>query len=304
MIVLIIGLGSIAAKHIQAIQALFDNVQIIALRSDKNAVDTPSVKSIFSLDELTLKPDFIIISNPTHKHYETIEQCVTIGAPLMIEKPVLENTEGYEKLSEKIKKANLLTYVACNLRFHPALNFLNTYLQSNKRAINEVNIYCGSYLPDWRPNRNFREIYSANVEMGGGVHLDLIHEIDYCLWLFGKPLAYSRVKTNKSSLNISAVDYAHYSLEYATFFANITLNYYRKDAKRQIEILFEEETWTVDLLKCHIVNDKGSIVFEDDFNILNTYKEQIHYFTNSINANVPLMNNFEEAIRTLNVCIN
>ena len=49
-----------------------------------------------------------------------------------------------------------------------------------------VNIYAGSYLPQWRKNSNYIKSYSAFKNKGGGVELDLSHEIDYVTWLFGK----------------------------------------------------------------------------------------------------------------------
>ncbi len=190
------------------------------------------------------------------------------------------------------------------MRFHPALQFIKHNFKLKAGRIQEINIYCGSYLPDWRPNRNFREIYSANKEMGGGVHLDLIHEIDYCVWLFGEPINHNSIKSSKSSLAISAIDYAHYNFEYLEFYANITLNYYRKNPKRVIEILFEDETWYVDLLNSTIKNDRDEIVFKTDFDIMDTYIEQLKYFINHIKHSKPMMNDFNEALKILQITLN
>ena len=43
-----------------------------------------------------------------------------------------------------------------------------------------------SYLPDWHPYENYKESYAAKKELGGGVVLTSIHELDYLYWLFGK----------------------------------------------------------------------------------------------------------------------
>lgn len=301
MKILIIGLGSIARKHLYAIQQLLPNAQVSALRYKKTNDSYPNINNIYDISELSEKPDFIIISNPTNKHYETIEKCIAVGCPLMIEKPVLENTNGYEKLLDMINKNNIITYIACNLRFHPAIQYLRSELEVNLRRINEVNIYCGSYLPKWRPERDFRLIYSANAEMGGGVHLDLIHEIDICLWLFGTPTNTQSVKKSNSSLNISAIDYAHYYLVYDKFCATITLNYFRQEPKRQIEVVFDDGTLIVDLLKCSVMDGQGNGVFQSNADILPTYVNQLAYFIDSISTNTKMMNDFEEAIKTLKI---
>lgn len=301
MNILIIGLGSIAQKHIQAIHNLFPDASITALRSSINAVTTEGVHNIYTLEELKGKPDFVLISNPTNLHAQAIQQCIQLGVPMFIEKPLFDTLSNKDLLIQQVADAGVITYVACNLRFHPAIRFLKEQMV-NKR-INEVNIYCGSYLPDWRPGRDFRTIYSANAEMGGGVHLDLIHEIDYCYWIFGKPKHTHAIRRNTSHLDISAVDYAHYSLTYEGFVANITLNYFRKDTKRTVEILTDESTWILDLPKCEITDHKGNLIFKEEYKIVDTYTDQIKYFTNHIQQHQQPMNSIHEANEVLNICL-
>jgi len=221
----------------------------------------------------------------------------------MIEKPVLNTLKDSESISGEIDDRGIITYVACNLRFHPAICFLKENLRPAEKKINEVNIYCGSYLPDWRPGRDFRTLYSADESKGGGVHLDLIHEIDYCIWIFGFPQKTSSVKTKNSTLAINAIDYAHYLFEYADFTASITLNYFRKDSKRQIEILFEDGTWTVDLIKSTIVDDNQKIIFESELRMKNTYKMQLEYFIKQVNNKRQPMNDFKEALNVLEIAL-
>ncbi|MHA3787243.1 Gfo/Idh/MocA family protein [Flavobacterium hauense] len=304
MKILIIGLGSIAAKHINALKGIDVNADIYALRSSADAETIEGVINIYDLNDLKEEVDFAIISNPSNLHYATIETLSNKGIDLFIEKPPVSSLNNVESLIKKLEDNNTVNYVACNLRFHPCIQFLKNEMENNQgKRINEVNVYCGSYLPEWRPGKDFRTIYSSRPEMGGGVHLDLFHEFDYTYWLFGKPENVTSIRRNKSSLEIPACDYANYILEYEHFVANITLNYYRRDTKRTIEILFDDETWLVDLIKNRITGKNGREIFSgDDFNVLQTYTSQMDYFINSLENSKKQMNTFAESIEVLKIC--
>jgi predicted dehydrogenase len=302
--ILIIGLGSISKKHIAAIRELQWDAAIYALRSSKNAEIYRDIRNIYSLDELTVKPDFVIISNPTRMHEESILGSLRFNCPLFIEKPVLSSLSNASSIISAIENKKIISYIACNMRFHPALQFIKKYLQDTLLEINEVNIYCGSYLPEWRPEQNFRENYSSASDMGGGVHLDLIHELDYCMWLFGQPSDVRSFKRNTSTLAIDAVDCAYFHLAYPAFTANISLNYYRRDPKREIEIITSEDTIEVDLLNCRILKKiTGEILFEEVFTMAETYIAQLAYFKDHICQNKHPMNGIEESVATLKIAM-
>ncbi|MBF4517626.1 Gfo/Idh/MocA family oxidoreductase [Flavobacterium sp. ANB] len=306
MNVLIIGLGSIAKKHIIALKAINSSVKLYALRSRLDAENIDEITNIYNLDKLNVVFDFAIISNPTSLHSEYIKLLSDKEINLFIEKPPVSSLDEVDYLIGKIQEKNIKSYVACNLRFHPCINFIKEFLTKNKtKIVNEVSVYCGSYLPDWRPGKDFRTIYSANPEMGGGVHLDLFHELDYIHWLFGTPIKTQTIKRNVSSLNIKAIDYANYILEFESFTANIVLNYYRRDPKRTIEILFEDETITIDLIRNRILNSKEEILFESkNFNMIDTYTNQMEFFIESLNNKQEQMNTFSESIEVLKICLN
>jgi len=304
LIILIVGLGSIAKKHIAAILELIPQAEIYALRSNKHAEIYPNVTNISHRDELNVQPDFIIVSNPTKDHEAAILESLGSNCPIFIEKPVLSDLDNVSYLKEQIAVRKTMTYVACNLRFHPVIEFLKDYLERSCPRINEVNIYCGSFLPEWRPDRNYLRTYSANVSMGGGVHLDLIHEIDYCTWLFGKPFSVNSVKRNVSSLGIDAIDFANYQLFYERFTVGINLNYYRKDSKRYIEIVTEDYTLTADLLTGNVTkNFPQEILFVNPLQIRDTYIQQMKYFIDHMIAKQPPMNDFNEAVEVLKLAL-
>lgn len=298
----IIGLGSIATKHIHALKIIDKNVEIFALRSQQNANIVEGVQNITELSDVK-NLDFVIISNPTSLHYDTVKMVAEYGLPMIIEKPAFYDWSGVRELQLFINEKKIFTYVACNLRFHPCLQFLKQKLTEIVQ-VNEVNIYCGSYLPDWRPNRAYREVYSAKKELGGGVHLDLFHEIDYACWIFGFPQQWNTYTSSNSTLEINAPDYANYLLNYHNFNINIVLNYYRKKPKRTLEVLFENETWEINLLKNTIINDRDEVIFEaPKFAIMETYVEQIKYFLHELSLSRTPMNDINETIKILEICL-
>jgi predicted dehydrogenase len=304
MNVLIVGLGSIAQKHIYALK-LIGNFTIYALRNNLQAKSEEGIINIFDLNELNIPIEFAIISNPTHLHATYISLLAKMGIPLFIEKPAIASLKDADAVMKVVTDQNLLTYVACNLRFHPCLTYLKELITPKTLAqINEVNVYCGSYLPDWRPGKDFKTIYSANPEMGGGVHLDLFHELDYTHWIFGQPLHSHVYKTNTSSLGIKAYDYANYTLAYDKFTASIILNYYRRTPKRTIEILLEDDTLLVDLIANKITDAKGQIIFEtENFSILTSYVAQMKYFLACLKQKDAPMNSLKESITVLKTCL-
>ncbi len=301
MRVLIIGLGSIARKHINAITKLVPEVEIIALRSSVDAPIVNGVKNIYTWDEIDTidKFDFAIISNPTSQHVSSIEKLIEYNMPLFIEKP-LHNNVVDDELVDLILSKNIITYIACNLRFLHSLQEIKKII--HQQRINEVNVYCGSFLPEWRPGTDYKSTYSAIPELGGGVHIDLIHEIDYIYWLFGAPVKSNSFFSNKSSLGIRAYDYANYLLEYQDFTTNIILNYYRRDYKRTLEILTDNHTYLVDLAKNNISQD-GTIIFSSDQKIIDTYECQMEYFLHCIKQNNTSFNTIQTANEILKICI-
>ncbi len=303
MKVLIVGLGSIARKHITAIKQLTENAEFFAWRFSRDSPTFENVINLFSEDEVKEHTfDFAIISNPTSEHKSSLSKLLELKIPLFIEKPLFEKIGEEEKeIVQRIEALKIPSYVACNLRFLECIQFIKKEIQGKR--INEVNIYCGTYLPNWRPGEDFRKSYSANRDLGGGVHIDLIHELDYTYWLFGVPVKTDSQFSHSSSLNISAFDYANYRWQYEGFIATVILNYYRKDSKRSLEIVCEHGTYHVDLLK-NEVSFMGEKIFSSSQNILDTYQSQMDFFLKyTLMENDSNFNTATEAYEILNLCL-
>lgn len=306
MRIVFIGIGSIAKKHIKAIRKIDPKAEIFALRSSKDAAPYEDVKDFYEYEEIQgIAPDFIVISNPTSKHFETIKKLLPYRIPLFIEKPVFAEL-GHDDVIKEIEDKQILTYVACDMRFMDCLTWLHQYIAEHKQdvRINEINVYCGSYLPEWRPGTDFRKCYSAIPELGGGVHIDLIHDVDYVYWIFGKPESHQAIFRNVSSLKIRAYDYANFNLIYPGFCANVVLNYYRRDAKRYMEILFDDCTWTVDMMKNVITSSNGDTIYRSEQTGADEYEDQMRYFIDLVKrGETTSMNSASEAYDVLKICL-
>lgn len=303
MKVLIIGLGSIGKKHVTAIKTIIPDAKIYAIRSSKESEHLEGVSNLYNYAEIgSIHPDFAIISNPTSEHKKTISKLIEYGLPLFIEKPLFSSLDILDLIG-LINNHKIFTYVACNLRFLSCLQFVKNHIsQTKNHRLNEVNVYCGSFLPEWRPSVDFRRTYSAIPEQGGGVHLDLIHELDYLYWLFGTPKEANVNIKNQSSLLVPTVDYANYLLVYEGFCANVVLNYYRSDPKRTLELVFENKTWNVDLLK-NQVKCKGKLLYSSEQRIADTYYIQMQYFINCIENKEVTFNSINDAFNVLKICL-
>ena len=296
-----IGLGSIAQKHINAIKKIDANAVLFAVRHNENAPAVVGIKNIPFTSLASLNLDAIILSNPSIYHEPYIADLVLLGTPLMVEKPICVSKEQWESLDRLSNEKLPLIYIACNLRFHPLIEFLKNYLNEKPKQIYEVTAYCGSYLPSWRPQIDYQDSYSSKSSMGGGVQFDLIHEIDYLNYLFGEPLTLEKQYRRVSDLEIDSCDYAHYIATYKKFSANVTLNYFRRDTKRTLEIVRKNDTLLLNFIEGNLVNlQTNQVLFSCGKNGLSlSYLDQMKYFFSAIKIKKEPMNSLEESLRII-----
>jgi predicted dehydrogenase len=300
MRVLIVGLGSIAKKHIAALRKINPQVEIFAQRS-KFSEEEDSIVNLYEKSGLEkYNFSFILISTPTFLHEQNLLDLKYLNKPFFIEKPISNSLAIENRLNEFNDR---LTYVACNLRFLDCLAyFKKNYLNKNIR-INDVRVYAGSFLPNWRPSIDYKTNYSALPEMGGGVHLDLIHEIDYLYWFFGKPINKISYFKNNSSIEVKSCDYANYILDYGQFTASVQLNYFRLDTKRFLEVLTDKATYYIDLLLNEIF-ENGRSIFKSNQKMIDTYEAQLNYFIGLLKNNQKhSFNSIYNGVDVLKICL-
>ena len=163
-------------------------------------------------------------------------------------------------------------YIGYNLRFHPGIIFLKKLLK--KKQPIDIKIITNSYLPNWRKG-NYKHSYSANKKKGGGVILDLSHEIDLALWLFGNIKIMYLKFGRKSNLRITSEDYLKLmgKIKNANFY--LDLSYYSKNETRSISVDTNQVSINLDLKNNFIKIDnkiKFFLSHNHDLTYLNLHK--------------------------------
>ena len=186
----VIGCGSIGHKHINNLRNL-GVTQICALRTHKGHFKTLSpyleIKEVTKWDKLLAeKPDVAIVSNPSSLHLETVNRLIPHVKSVFIEKPLSDTLEGVGSLLNGIKQHRTISFVGYNLQFHRVVLAVQEVLNSEKMG-RPLLFQCqvGQWLPDWHPYEDYRKLYAARKDLGGGASLSLIHEIHLAQELLG-----------------------------------------------------------------------------------------------------------------------
>ncbi len=307
--ILLTGLGSIGKRHLRLLQAHDEQMEIHAYRSSgTDDAAFPAVVQHTSLNAaLAENPDLAFITNPTAIHVDTATACAVAGCHLFIEKPLSHSLDGVDELIRIVEENDLITYVGCVLRFHPVLQRIASLLADDIIGdIYSYRVYSGSYLPDWRPEQDYRNSYSADPAMGGGVVLDLIHEIDYSYWLFGEINDVRSWVGQVSDLEIDSEDLAEIVIETETgVLGQLHLDYYRSVPRRTIEISGDSGVIHGDLLenKVRIQTNHGTETESFDISDDDLYERQLHSFLSHIRNEEPCDNDLREARRVLEIAL-
>src|SRR3990167_1673631 len=262
MSVLIIGYGSIGARHAKILSQMHRTVSLITRQKIENYTCYETIEKAFKENVFNM----VVIENPTNLHYETLKKIYLLNFQgiILVEKPLFSNLEAIDfNVRENV-------YVAYNLRFHELFNHLIDILKDD--ALLSFSVHAGSYLPDWRKNTNYQNCYSAKQEQGGGVLRDLSHELDYILWICGKCIEVTAMGGHMSSLEINSDDIYSILMRCENCpIVNIQLDYLSRVPMRNITIQTKKQkTIFIDLINgCLSLN--GEILFNIKEPIKNTY---------------------------------
>lgn len=194
---LIVGLGSIGLRHAHNFRAQGSEIAVCSRRAQPDWTAYSNLEK--ALREF--KPDYVVIANETALHHDTLATVLSIHPDvrsILVEKPLFAEPPSHSfPGTEKVK-------VAYNLRFHPLTQKLKAVVRDE--PLIGWSSYVGQNLEGWRPQRDYRESYSAQKAKGGGVLLDLSHEIDLFQFISGQAEFVTGYGGKFSALEIDSED--------------------------------------------------------------------------------------------------
>lgn len=170
----VIGAGSIGRRHADNLSALGADVTHYAWRG----IDFDEL--ISNIAACNGKAG-VVIATATNVRLALITECAKAGAALYIEKPVAYRAIDVEQIFDLPKTMLERSVAGFMMRYHPMVQrLLDAPICNIFRASFEI----GHDVTQWRQNWTFEDSYAADPE-GGGVLLDLCHEIDLAYVLCG-----------------------------------------------------------------------------------------------------------------------
>jgi predicted dehydrogenase len=278
---LLVGLGGIGQRHVRNLRTLCgDAIDIIAYRvrcdtplltdslqvaAAESVEDRYRVRTFFDLNSaLAEKPDFGFICNPSSLHVPIALALAEANCHLLIEKPLSDSLDGIDSLIEICERRGLAALVAYQWRFHPLLIRVRSLLEEGALGqLISVQAEVGEYLPGWHPYEDYRRMYAARRDQGGGVILSQIHEMDYLYWLFGAPSRVVAMGGTRSRLGIDVEDTAAILMDMGGLPVHLHADYLQRPGRRALRIVGDTGVIVADLLAPRLTVFKEGMLAEE-----------------------------------------
>ncbi len=267
MKILLIGLGSAGQRHMRNLKRILGGeAEFIAYRVRKlervfddnlNIIEGQRIAEMYHVREfdnlekaLEEKPDIAVISNPNSMHIDCAIKIAKHGIDIFMEKPVSNRMDGIDELGRIIEENRIILYVGFQMRMHPCITRLKQDIENGAIGkVVSVDCHMGELLTEMHKYEDYRVMNESRADMGGGVVLCQIHEIDYLYWIFGTPTEIYAVGNKYSDLQIDVEDSVSSLWRYG-------------NEKSYSITLHQDFLQTPPVRKCRVIGTKGQIAID------------------------------------------
>lgn len=248
----VIGSGSIGTRHHQNLQSLNVRSELFSFRQNGMAGLTQLLRDA--------EIDGVVIATATPIRLQVIRLCAAHNLPMYIEKPLCVTAaqvkEIFELCSAPLAAKSMVGFM---MRYHPLIQRL---CEHGVDDVYRFDLVIGHDVTQWRQNWSFAQSYAADPQ-GGGVLLDLCHELDLAKLLF----------PSASITSVSSIGHSDYpQVDFATqvsltgdngVLGSVSMDYLAPVSTRQIALYGRESLTTVDMNTLQYRRDQGDSVRAD-----------------------------------------
>ncbi len=251
--VLFVGLGGAGQRHLRILRARLPHARFTSFRrtgatpvlnpdftvaAGKTLENEYGLVPVTSLEAgLAEKPDLVVISTPSALHLDPMLAAARHGCGILVEKPWSHSLDGFGDFRRAVEASAAPFRLSFQRRHHPLLKRIKDLLEQNRLGrIIAARFEVGSYVPVWHGYEDWRSLYAVRPELGGGVLLTEIHEIDLAHWFFGNPNHVFCTGGNFGPEKLEVEDTAQLTLDYGGFSAQLSLCFMQKKPRRGLEI--------------------------------------------------------------------
>ena len=330
MKILFCGLGGIGQRHLRNLrQLLGDELQVhayrvrgqrIKLRDNLTVDEGADLERDYAIvvhhdlaEALAEKPAAALICNPNSLHVPVALECVRAGVPVFMEKPLASDLAGIDQLLAEVEQRRLPFHVGYNFRFHPGLQRLKALLESGFFGrLLSVRSEIGEYLPNWHRYEDYRQMYAARADQGGGVVLSQIHEMDLIYWFFGLPRSIVTHGGQLSHLEIDVEDTASSLMRCDNAMGSFPIllhqDYLQRPPVRCFKIVGDAGYAEIDLLanRLRVYGAEGELSEENDFPGFvrnDMFLAQARHFLDCVNSSATPQVSLHDGLQSLRLAL-
>lgn len=195
----VVGSGSAGRRHAVALRSMLPDHRLVVVR---RAVSIQPLDQLAALgaelvetvaEAAALAPILAVIAGPATTHAADAEALLQAGAAVLVEKPLAASSADGAALREAADAAGRPVVVGYHLRFDDVATRFTSLVRERLPVVEHFELRVGQHLGSWRSSVPAEGSVSARQELGGGVLLELSHEIDAVLDAFG-PVASVRAE--------------------------------------------------------------------------------------------------------------
>lgn len=278
--VAVIGRGSAASRTLRILRDSGISNLVHVGSSPMEGFEGNNLSSLESVSRGHI--DWVFDCSPASTRVKHAEMLAEGGLRTVFEKPLAMNFAEGTKVLDLFSAQGVPVRVGYNLRRRHAFDFVREIQERSLLGeLKKAEISVGQYLPDWRPHRDYRSTVSAQSSLGGGVLLELSHEINYSIGIWGRVRELKGEMKHSGELEIDVEDWAEASVwfeaEAAPAEVTITLDFLRRTPERWCRIFGNQGDLYWDLLENRVVisTPSGKSVHQFGDSLDDTYRAEV-----------------------------